>query len=85
LKVLAGLITPPPINLADNSDKDLEVFTSGLGDWNADKISSAKRNLLAAFTESDDAGAGSSKVIKKSTESDDGGLVPSNLTKQPKE
>jgi hypothetical protein len=77
LKDSSGLITPPPINLADNSDKDLEVFASGVGDWNGDKISSAKRNLFAAFTESVDAGTISNKITKNSSEFDDPGSVSS--------
>jgi hypothetical protein len=82
LKVSSDLITPSPINLADNSDKDLEVFTSGLGNWNDDKISSAKRNLLAAFTESVDAGAVSNKITKKGIEFDDAGSVSNKATNQ---
>jgi hypothetical protein len=82
LKVSSDLITPSPINLADNSDKDLEVFTSGLGNWNGDKISSAKRNLLAAFTESVDAGAVSNKITKKGIEFDDAGSVSNKATNQ---
>ncbi|GAU31614.1 hypothetical protein TSUD_63630 [Trifolium subterraneum] len=54
------------ISLGDDSDSGIEVFVLGRVELQADKYSSAKRNLLAAFSESDDASPSSSKIKKVS-------------------
>ncbi|MCI31456.1 hypothetical protein A2U01_0052668, partial [Trifolium medium] len=54
------------INLDDNSDNGVSVFVPGRVDLNCDKVSYAKRNLLAAFSEYDDAPTSTSKINKPS-------------------
>jgi hypothetical protein len=64
LKVSAGGSVPEVINLGDSSDDCVEVFRPMSVGFHGDQIVAVKRNLSAAFSECDDAGATTSKSIK---------------------